>query len=273
MIVAHTLQEFLQSRSQLQNHSVALVPTMGALHEGHIAVIKKAKELSHYCIVTIFVNQLQFDQLDDYLRYPKTEENDIRLLEKNQVDLVWLPKAHDIYSKNFCTRIVIEGPALNWEGAVRKGHFSGVATLVNRLFSLIKPTIACFGEKDWQQLQVIKRMVEDLNIPVTIFGVPIVREKNGLAKSSRNKFLTPDEHEKASLLYKTLQNSYQKIQNNQNISKVLEEAVQTLESEGFKVDYYAAVNSNTMTELRKWCQDGRLIAAAKLGSVRLIDNM
>lgn len=273
MIVARTLQEFLQARAGFKDYSIALVPTMGALHEGHMALVKRAKELSHYCIVTIFVNQLQFDQNEDFARYPKTEEHDIKLLEQHGVDLVWLPRVGDIYPKGFATHITVDGPALLWEGEKRPGHFSGVATVVYRLFSLIKPQVACFGEKDWQQLQVIRRMVEDLNIPISIFGVPIVRETDGLAKSSRNRFLSQEEHQKSALLYKVLKESHQRLLNGDPVSVVLKDAVGQLSHNGFDVDYFNAVDGASLCKISEWQHNARLITAAKLGSVRLLDNM
>ncbi|CAI3953948.1 MULTISPECIES: pantoate--beta-alanine ligase [Commensalibacter] len=273
MIIARNLQEFLQARASFKDYSVALVPTMGALHDGHMALVKRAKELAHYCIVTIFVNQLQFDQKEDFSRYPKTEEHDIKLLEQHQVDLVWLPRVGDIYPKGFATQIVVDGPSLLWEGEKRPGHFSGVATVVYRLFSLIKPHVACFGEKDWQQLQVIRRMVEDLNIPISIFGVPIVREVDGLAKSSRNRFLSQEEQQKSALLYQVLNKSYQRLQNGEVISQVLESAVDELSQKGFEVDYFNAVDGKSLCKISEWSSNSRLITAAKLGSVRLLDNM
>lgn len=273
MIVARNLQEFLQARSHFNDNSVALVPTMGALHEGHMALVKRAKELSHYCIVTIFVNQLQFDQQADFARYPKTEAQDIQLLEQYHVDLVWLPRAEDIYPKDFATQITVDGPALPWEGAKRPGHFTGVATVVYRLFSLIKPHIACFGEKDWQQLQVICKMVDDLNIPISIYGVPTMREANGLAKSSRNRFLSQEEQQKAPLLYQILKESHQKLENGETVSLVLENAIHQLSKNGFEVDYFNAVDGKSLSTISEWSHHGRLITAARLGSVRLLDNI
>lgn len=273
MIIARNLQEFLQARASLQDDSVALVPTMGALHDGHMALVKRAKTLSRYCIVTIFVNQLQFDQNTDFERYPKTEDHDIKLLEQHQVDLVWLPSAEDIYPKGFATTINVDGPALLWEGEKRPGHFAGVATVVYRLFSLIKPKIACFGEKDWQQLQVILRMVEDLNIPISVVGVPTVRETDGLAKSSRNRFLSQEDQQKSILLYQTLKESHQRLEEGGDISLVLESAVNQLSKNGFEVDYFNAVDGKSLCKISKWSSNGRLITAAKLGSVRLLDNM
>lgn len=273
MIVVRSLEAFLQERNKLEGQSLALVPTMGALHEGHLALVKKAKEVADYCIVTVFVNPLQFDQQDDFLRYPKVEEDDIRLLEQNGVDLVWFPEVEDIYPTGFATHIVVDGPALLWEGSIRKGHFSGVATVVYRLFSLIKPQFACFGEKDWQQVQVIRQMVQDLLLPVSLVNVPIVREKDGLAKSSRNRFLSLEERERASFLYEMLQKTYERLQKGEIITQTLQTAIQALEDKGFNVDYFTAVDGFTLQEVSEWKSNSRLITAAKLGSVRLLDNM
>lgn len=273
MIITHSLKAFLQARDQLKGQSVAVVPTMGALHEGHLALVKKAKETARYCIVTVFVNPLQFDQQEDFLRYPKIEAEDIQLLEQYEVDLVWFPGLEDIYPSDFATRIVVDGPALLWEGAIRQGHFSGVATVVHRLFSLIKPDFACFGEKDWQQIQVIKRMVQDLGVPVSLIRVPIVREKDGLAKSSRNRFLSSDERKKAPFLFHILQETYQKLQNKAELSVTLQKARQELINEGFKVDYFVAVDGESLQEISAWQTNARLIAAVQLGQVRLLDNI
>lgn len=274
MIVARNLQTFLQARANFnKDDSIALVPTMGALHDGHMALVKRAKDLSRYCIVTIFVNQLQFDQKADFTRYPKTEEQDIQLLEQHHADLVWLPRTEDIYPKNFATKITVDGPALQWEGEKRPGHFTGVATVVYRLFSLIKPNIACFGEKDWQQLQVICKMVKDLNIPISIHGVPTMRETSGLAKSSRNRFLSQEEQQKATLLYQVLKESHQKLQNGESVSLILKEAIDRLSKNNFEVDYFSAVDRKSLCKISKWSHRGRLITAAKLGSVRLLDNI
>lgn len=273
MIVARNLQEFLQAKSHFKDDSIALVPTMGALHQGHIALVQRAKEKAHYCIVTIFVNELQFEQQQDFLRYPKTEDNDIQLLEQHQVDLVWLPRSEEIYPATFATHIVVDGPALQWEGAIRKGHFSGVATVVYRLFALIQPQVACFGEKDWQQLQVIRRVVADLGISVSIMGVPTVREQNGLAKSSRNRFLSKEDYQKAGLLYEVLSHSHQQLQEGADVSATLKTAIHTLNIAGFGVDYFSAVDSSSLIEVKKWGGDNRLITAARLGSVRLLDNI
>lgn len=273
MIITRDLASFTKARGQLDKGSVALVPTMGALHEGHLALVKQAKETARYCIVTVFVNPLQFDQKDDFLRYPKLEQEDAQLLERHRVDLVWFPRVEDIYPEGFATHITVDGPALLWEGALRKGHFSGVATVVYRLFSLIKPDFACFGEKDWQQIQVIRKMVEDLMVPVALIDVPIVREIDGLAKSSRNRFLSEEERIKAPYLYKMLQQAYQQLQKGVNVVSVLSDAVQTLGKTGFNVDYFAAVDKNSLQEITQWNAHARLITAARLGSVRLLDNM
>lgn len=273
MIITHDLNEFLRERGHLDMIDVSFVPTMGALHEGHLALVKKAKKIAKHCIVSVFVNPLQFDQKEDFLRYPKLEKEDVHLLEQNQVDIVWFPKVEDIYPRGFDTRIEIGGPALQWEGALRKGHFSGVATVVYRLFSLVRPKFACFGEKDWQQIQVIHRMVKDLLLPVTLVNVPIVREKDGLAKSSRNRFLTSEERSRAPFLYKILQEAYLKLKSGGNISLILSNAIEALEKKEFKVDYFCAVDGNSLQKITKWNDNARLIAAVKLGSVRLLDNI
>ncbi len=273
MIITHDLVSFLKARNQLDDKNIAFVPTMGALHEGHLALVKKAREIAKYCIVTIFVNPLQFDQKDDFIRYPKLENEDVKLLEQNQVDLVWFPKVEDIYPPDFATHIVVNGPALLWEGALRKGHFLGVATVVYRLFKFIKPQFACFGEKDWQQIQVIRRMVADLILPVILVNVPIIREKDGLAKSSRNRFLSEKERIKAPFLYKTLQQTYDQLQKGAYLFSALEKARSDLEKAGFNLDYFTAVNKNSLREISNWDSNARLITAARLGTVRLLDNM
>lgn len=273
MIIARTLEELRHAKELQKDKSLALVPTMGALHKGHMALVKRAKNLAPFTAVSIFVNPIQFDQQSDFQRYPKTEEADLELLKEQQVDLVWIPEVEAMYPKGFATRVTVGGPSLQWEGALRHGHFEGVSTVVSRLFALLKPQYACFGEKDWQQLQVIRRMVEDLVLPVVIEGVPIIREEDGLAKSSRNRFLTDSQRSRAALLIQTLRKAKIALEAGQNIAIVQKGATDFLEKNGFKVDYLAAVEGHSMEALDVWKPTARLIAAAHLGSVRLLDNL
>ncbi|QNT77868.1 pantoate--beta-alanine ligase [Entomobacter blattae] len=274
------LEDYRHHIGLKKSEMLTLVPTMGSLHAGHLSLVQRAKEpspeqpeaLPAKVMVSIFVNPIQFDQPEDLKRYPRQEEYDIALLSEAGCDAVWIPDVKAMYPKGFATRIEVEGPALLWEGARRPGHFSGVATVVARLFGLITPDRAIFGEKDWQQLQVIKRMVADLSLGIIIEGAPIVREEDGLALSSRNQFLTPTERAQAPILYKTLLQVREKLQNKAPHS-VLQEARQTLTEKGFSVDYLEIVQKEEMLVAKAWSEHTRLITAARLGSVRLLDNI
>jgi pantoate--beta-alanine ligase len=269
-----TSEELTRARAEIGAARLALVPTMGALHPGHMALIDAAKAHAEKVAATIFVNPMQFGMNEDLARYPRQEVADSRLLAENGCDLLWIPSVGDIYPNGFATKISVSGVSERWEGEARPGHFDGVATVVAKLLLSVMPDAALFGEKDFQQLAVIRRMVIDLNIPVKIVGVPTVREGDGLALSSRNVYLTADERRRAIGLPRALDAAKRAIQAGQPPSAAVEEAKQALLACGFsRVDYVALVDSGTLEPVDSAQGEARLIAAAVMGSTRLIDNL
>jgi pantoate--beta-alanine ligase len=252
---------------------IALVPTMGALHTGHIALVDAARREADLVIATIFVNPLQFNDKGDLDRYPRTEEADLAKLEAAGCDAVWLPAPQQLYPQGFATSISVKGVSDRWEGEHRPGHFDGVATVVAKLFIACLPDVAIFGEKDWQQLAVIRRMTVDLGLPIQIVGHPTVREEDGLAMSSRNALLSEDERERATLLSEALETARDCILAGGSVEASLDIGMALLEAGDFKIDYLAYVDGDTLEPLDGFRPDGRLIAAASLGKVRLIDNV
>ena len=251
---------------------LTLVPTMGALHAGHLALLAAAPPESAVA-ASIFVNPLQFGPTEDLSRYPRDEAGDLAMLEAAGCHLVWLPDTATMYPPDDATTIEVAGPAERWEGAARPGHFRGVATVVARLFGQVRPDLACFGEKDWQQLQVVTRMAADLLLPVRIVGVPTVREPDGLAMSSRNRFLTDEERVRAPALYRALRAAAAGLVAEKPAAPMLEAARTALFADGFGVDYLDLVDGPSLTPLAVPREGARLIAAARLGSVRLLDNL
>jgi pantoate--beta-alanine ligase len=248
---------------------------MGALHDGHIALVRDARQRADRTVVSIFVNPAQFGPTEDYGRYPRTWEADIRALTREKTDLVFAPDTKAIYPEGFATRIVPEGPArAELEDKFRPHFFSGVATVVAKLLIEAMPDIAIFGEKDYQQLLVIRRLAFDLDLPAKILGHPVVRESDGLAYSSRNAYLSPAEREVAPLLHRTLKESAAAIAAGERIADVLLRGRAGIEEAGFAVDYLEARNAETLAPVRN-IADGplRLLVAAKLGTTRLIDNL
>lgn len=254
--------------------SLALVPTMGALHAGHLALIAEGKRHADHVAATIFVNPMQFGANEDFGRYPRQEEKDAQLLEEAGCDLLWLPEPDEIYPPGFATTVRVKGLSDRWEGEARPGHFDGVATVVAKLLCAVRPDIAVFGEKDFQQLAVIRRMTQDLELGVEILGVPTVRDADGLALSSRNAYLSADERERAVALPQALKEAARAILSGEPVATALDEAVGQLKAAGFsKVDYVALVNALTLEPLEKAGGPMRLIAAATIGRTRLIDNL
>lgn len=252
---------------------VALVPTMGALHEGHLALLKAAAAAGGPTAVSIFVNPLQFAPSEDFSRYPRDEAGDLAALAAAGCALAFLPTVADIYPPGDATTVEIAGPALGWEGERRPGHFRGVATVVTRLFGLTQPHAAWFGEKDWQQLQVIRRMVADLRLPVTIHAVPTRRAPDGLALSSRNRYLSAAQRQIAPALAQTCLRTAAALRGGADLPEVLAQARAALCAQGFEVDYLAAVTPEGLIALPALDGPARLIAAARLGAVRLLDNV
>ena len=254
--------------------TLAFVPTMGALHVGHMALIDEAKKNADKVAASIFVNPTQFSDKRDLARYPRQENEDARKLEEAGCDLLWAPAVGDIYPEGFSTSVHVSGIADRWEGEHRPGHFNGVATVVAKLFMMMRPTVAIFGEKDFQQLAVIRRMTADLSIPVAIIGVPTVRERDGLAMSSRNALLSQPERERAPDLYRRLSELADSITSGAPVMPAIDGTISDLERSGFgPVDYVAYVDSETLEPMDRFRKGGRLVAAAFLGHVRLIDNL
>ena len=253
---------------------IAFVPTMGALHEGHLALLAKAKTLADRVVVSIFVNPLQFNDPADLERYPRQEDSDLGKLEAAGCDLVWLPTANDLYPDGFATTVSVAGVSERWEGEHRPGHFDGVATVVAKLLNAVRPGVALFGEKDFQQLAVIRRMTTDLGIGSEIIGVPTVRDGDGLALSSRNALLSTDERRGAVALPNALNGAGEAIAAGRPVAEALRKAKQALVDAGFlKIDYLALVDAATLEPLEEPQGEMRLIAAATIGTTRLIDNI
>jgi len=256
--------------------TVALVPTMGALHEGHLSLVRLARRRADRVVVSIFVNPAQFAPSEDFSTYPRTFAADVAMLAEEKADLVWAPATVAVmYPDGFATRIVPEGPAVaGLEDAVRPDFFKGVATVVAKLFIQVAPDIAVFGEKDYQQLRVVGRMVRDLDLPLKVVGAPTVREPDGLAMSSRNGYLTPDERAIAPALYRVLTLCAQKIAQGRSIAAISAEGREAIERAGFVLDYIEARHAETLMPVKS-IEDGpvRLLVAAKLGKTRLIDNV
>nr|WP_183265689.1 pantoate--beta-alanine ligase [Acidocella aromatica] len=271
MMIARTLEELRAAREALG--PVGFVPTMGALHEGHLTLVSAAKAAGLPVAASIFVNPTQFGPNEDFARYPRDEKGDLDKLEAAGCALIWLPTPEIMYPPHSATTITVGGPALKWEGASRPGHFSGVATVVAKLFGQVRPEAAYFGEKDWQQVQVVSRMVEDLALPVRVVPVPIVRETGGLALSSRNRYLSEPERKAAPALYAALSHAAQEIVAGKEVAATLHDARHSLSKAGMVPDYVALVHAHTLEPLEGFARPARLIAAAKLGAVRLLDNV
>jgi len=271
MIIARTLAELHAAREALG--PVGFVPTMGALHDGHLALITAARADGLPVAASIFVNPTQFGPKEDFSRYPRDEAGDLAKLEKAGCDLVWLPSVDVMYPPHGATMIHVNGPATHWEGAARPGHFAGVSTVVAKLFGQIRPSAAYFGEKDWQQVQVVRRMVADLHLPVHIVPVPIVREESGLALSSRNAYLTPEERRAAPMLHAALLHAAREIVAGKDVAATLHQARHEVAQAGMVPDYIALVHAETLEPISGLVHPARLIAAAKLGHVRLLDNI
>lgn len=254
---------------------VGAVYTMGALHDGHLALVSQARDENDAVIASIFVNPTQFAPGEDYLSYPRDLERDLAMLERAGVDVVFTPSADKMYLPYHQTSVIVDEVSQGLEGASRPDHFRGVATVVNKLFNLSQPTTAYFGQKDAQQVVVIRRMVRDLNMPVEIAVCPTVREGDGLAKSSRNAYLTPDERERATVLYramKTTADLYDEGERNPDVLRQAARAVLDAEPEA-KIDYVSINSPGTLYGIHKPTDDPMLLTmAVKIGKPRLLDN-
>jgi pantoate--beta-alanine ligase len=255
--------------------AIALVPTMGALHEGHLALVRKARQRATRVVVSIFVNPAQFAPHEDFGRYPRTLEADAEKLSEEQVDLIYAPAAEEMYPAGYATRVVPDaGPALGLESDARPHFFGGVATVVSKLFLQVRPDLAVFGEKDWQQLQVVRQMVRDLDIDIDIVAGHTVREADGLALSSRNAYLSPEHRAAAPALHRALSEAASLIGGGAPMGATLVRARQAVERAGFSVDYLEGRHAESLTPIEGPHHGPvRLLVAARIGGTRLIDNV
>lgn len=275
-----TLIHIAPIRAQIQNwknqdQRIAFVPTMGNLHDGHLNLIHYAKQIADRVAVSIFVNPLQFDRKEDFTRYPRTLEQDQAKLVDADVDLLFAPQEDTMYPNGVeqSTKVYVPGLIDVLEGALRPGHFRGVATVVTKLFHIIQPDVACFGEKDYQQLALIRQMVNDLMIPTEIISLPIVRHPDGLAMSSRNHFLTKAQRKQAPQLAAMLHWMGEQLQHGVKANEVIQQATQKLDEAGFKTDSIDIVDAISLQPLHSDSTSAVILAAAYLGVPRLIDNL
>lgn len=252
---------------------VGFVPTMGNLHEGHLNLVREAKKLCDVVVVSIFVNPIQFGPNEDYANYPRTLDKDSQLLADVGCDIIFAPSVEQMYGKQpRLTNISVSGITEDLCGASRPGHFDGVAVVVSKLFNIVQPSLAFFGQKDFQQLAVIRQFVQDLSFPIEVIGVPITRAADGLALSSRNGYLTPEQRAVAPTIYQSLKTAEQALLNGVDLQIVLAEIKTQLTSAGFVVDYVEA-RSPSLQAVQGFQQDTVIFIAAKLGTTRLIDNL
>jgi pantoate--beta-alanine ligase len=258
-----------------KKNTTALVPTMGALHDGHVSLVRLAKRRAKRVIVSIFVNPTQFAPTEDFGSYPRTWKADVAKLAAENVDLIWSPDVKTMYPDGFATRILTEGPATaGLEDRFRPQFFGGVTTVVGKLFTQCRPDFAIFGEKDFQQLRVVTRMAGDLDLGVRVIGSRTVRERDGLAMSSRNVYLSPEERLIAPTLYRTMKESASRLRAGDNIEAAMAGGAELITSAGFVLDYYEPRHADTLAPIAS-AQDGpvRILVAARLGKTRLIDNI
>ncbi|EFH8151697.1 pantoate--beta-alanine ligase [Escherichia coli] len=277
MLIIETLPLLRQQirRLRMEGKRVALVPTMGNLHDGHMKLVDEAKARADVVVVSIFVNPMQFDRPEDLARYPRTLQEDCEKLNKRKVDLVFAPSVKEIYPNGTETHTYVDVPGLSTmlEGASRPGHFRGVSTIVSKLFNLVQPDIACFGEKDFQQLTLIRKMVADMGFDIEIVGVPIMRAKDGLALSSRNGYLTAEQRKIAPGLYKVLSSIADKLQaGERDLDEIITIAGQELNEKGFRADDIQIRDADTLLEVSETSKRAVILVAAWLGDARLIDN-
>ena len=277
MLIIETLPLLRQQirRLRMEGKRVALVPTMGNLHDGHMKLVDEAKARADVVVVSIFVNPMQFDRPEDLARYPRTLQEDCEKLNKRKVDLVFAPSVKEIYPNGTETHTYVDVPGLSTmlEGASRPGHFRGVSTIVSKLFNLVQPDIACFGEKDFQQLALIRKMVADMGFDIEIVGVPIMRAKDGLALSSRNGYLTAEQRKIAPGLYKVLSSIADKLQaGERDLDEIITIAGQELNEKGFRADDIQIRDADTLQEVSENSKRAVILVAAWLGDARLIDN-
>ena len=275
---ANSVIELRQYAQHWKDHhkSIAFIPTMGNLHVGHLSLIEKGQSLCDRTICSIFVNPMQFGANEDYSHYPRTLDQDIQHLQDIGCDLVYLPTASELYPGGLehITQIQVTDLTENWEETHRPGHFTGVATIVLKLFNIVKPDISVFGRKDYQQYRVIKKMVEDLNLDVEIIGAETTREFSGLATSSRNQYLSDEQKLDAAIIFETLKSSAEQIQAGKREYALIEQqAIEVLQEAGMSADYYRVCNADTLKPASKGDRKLVILVTAKMGETRLLDNI
>jgi len=273
-----TIRDLARLRSAIaalrqQGGRIAFVPTMGALHAGHMALIREARARAEHVVASVFVNPTQFGPNEDFSRYPRQEAADAVLLDQNGCALLWLPPVEVMYPEGHASSIHVSGVSEGLCGASRPGHFDGVATVVAKLFNQVRPDIALFGEKDYQQLAVIRRMARDLDFATEVVGVATQRDADGLALSSRNAYLSTEERIAARALPRALLEATQAIQDGSEVSAALEDARGKLAEAGFAVEYVELRDAETLAPLSAFDRPALLLAAARIGNTRLIDNL
>jgi pantoate--beta-alanine ligase len=266
----------LVSQWRRQHHRIALVPTMGNLHDGHIRLVAHARDAAQRVIVSIFVNPLQFGPNEDFAAYPRTPDDDRRLLEKARADLLFQPEVTDVYPAGHEHSTIVDVPELSNVlcGAIRPGHFAGVATVVAKLLNIVHPDVALFGEKDYQQLLIIRRLVTDLCMPIEVRGMPTTRDADGLALSSRNRYLSAEERAIAPRLFAALEAARREVEGGATqFERIEQSGMQNLVEAGFRPDYFAIRQACDLQPVQDPKSEIRVLAAARLGRARLIDNV
>ncbi len=276
-IIARTIPPLHRALDRLRARkaTIALVPTMGALHDGHVSLVRLARRRASRVVVSIFVNPTQFAPTEDFGSYPRTWKSDVAKLMAEDVELIWNPDVKTMYPEGFATRIVPEGPATaDLEDRFRPHFFGGVATVVGKLFTQVRPDFAIFGEKDFQQLRVVARMAGDLDLGVKVMGSRTVRERDGLAMSSRNVYLSPEQRLKAPTLYRAMKESARRLRAGDDVEAAMTGGAEMIAAAGFALDYFELRHAETLARVGS-LKDGpaRILVAAKLGNTRLIDNV
>jgi pantoate--beta-alanine ligase len=276
-MIVRTLPALRRALAELraQNATLGLVPTMGALHDGHVALVRLAKRRAAKVVVSIFVNPAQFAPSEDFSSYPRTWKADVAGLAAEDVNLIWNPDVQTMYPAGFASKILIDGPAIaGLEDRFRPHFFGGVATVVGKLFMQCRPDIALFGEKDFQQLCVVRQMARDLDLGVRVIGAPTVRERDGVAMSSRNVYLSPEQRLKAPALYRAMRKTAKRLRGDDNLAAAMAGGAELIGAAGFTLDYFEARHAQTLAPIKS-VKDGpiRLLVAAKIGNTRLIDNI
>ena len=274
MEIAETIARMKTLRRDIPG-SVGFVPTMGYLHQGHLSLVKQARTDNTAVVVSIFVNPTQFGPAEDFESYPRNMERDLDLLQKEKTDIVFVPSNEEMYPEEFCSWVEVQKITESLEGGCRPGHFKGVTTVVAKLFNIVEPTRAYFGQKDAQQAIVIKKMIADLNMNLEIIAVPTVRENDGLAMSSRNTYLNPQERQAATILFQALTLAQQlRKEGEKNANRLRQEMVSLISKEPLaEIDYVSITDTRTLEELVKIEQPALVSLAVKIGRTRLIDNI